>query len=839
MRIEKLDIKGFGKFQNRTFMPDVGMNVIYGSNEAGKTTLQAFIRAMLFGLRNRRSKDGVLPAIKRYKPWQQGYYGGILEYSLDDGQRFCVARNFENNTITLLDAYDNSIIADFPAGRDEGPRFAEQHLGLTESCFERTAFIGQMRSALNAEDRKIVSERLINLRQSGDEEISVRRAIKALKEAQLSHVGSERTTTRPLNLLEARLADAMRREQELTELHESRLDLFIGLERLKEETCTLQAQLEETLQMKKAREAYDAYETRSRLYFRLNRYRQELIQTYQEAEKHRAAVDELTAEIHALKAYRNVSRQDCDEMSAHQTRWQILEKELEELRLNKAEVEQNLASTEKKLEQYAFFDKEREAVEQALQGLLSQEILHESKPVGENRWFAKRRGLIAGISLIIILMLADILWLKPFLPEGVYIGSLLLGAILLAGSAVLLAVRPKQNGPALTGRREQAENRDALLRWMEAASVDNLKDFTRLKSTYDNEYRLARELKQELDILTQKEALIATRLQDTKEKILSMLNKERFQENPTPITPDEIGIWKENVEAYNTLTSALKEAQAAFDTCAGKAEGILREASLICGESIHDEASLTAMTEKIKPVQEQDHTGENPMDLQTLQERISTLNEALVQNQLKMNTITARLENIPDTDALQQAHEQVESLLTEKDETVFLGQAIDTAIEAITEASMLLSKQYAPALNREMGHILSAITKERYPDIKADSTLALKLHPHEIAETVLPEQLSSGACDQIYFALRLAAVKTLEQNGEKLPLFLDEPFSQYDEERTKNALELLAMELRQIFLFTCKKREVELAQELFAHRPLRVINLDHNAPVTSASTGRE
>lgn len=329
-----------------------------------------------------------------------------------------------------------------------------------------------------------------------------------------------------------------------------------------------------------------------------------------------------------------------------------------------------------------------------------------------------------------------------------------------------------------------------------------------------------------------------TRLQDTKEKILSLLNKGRLQENLTEVTRKDIEAWKENVEAYNTLIPAWKEAQTAFDACVGKAEGILREASLICGETIHDEASLTALTEKIKPVQDQNQTGEIPMDLQDLRERVSNLNEALVQNRLKINTITARLENIPDTDALQQAHEQVQRLLADKEEMVFLGKAIDTAIDAITEASLLLSRQYAPALNQEMGHILSTVTKERYPDIKADSSLAMKLHPFEIAEAILPEQLSSGACDQIYFALRLAAVKTLEQNGERLPLFLDEPFSQYDEERTKNAMELLAMEQRQIFLFTCKKREVELAQEIFIHRPLRVINLDQDVPDTPFLTGR-
>ena len=38
----------------------------------------------------------------------------------------------------------------------------------------------------------------------------------------------------------------------------------------------------------------------------------------------------------------------------------------------------------------------------------------------------------------------------------------------------------------------------------------------------------------------------------------------------------------------------------------------------------------------------------------------------------------------------------------------------------------------------------------------------------------------------MYFALRLATVMLVEKDGEILPLFLDEPFVQYDEDRTKN-----------------------------------------------------
>ena len=50
MKIKELRLKNFGKFTNKEIHFLDGMNVIYGENESGKSTLYTFIRAMLFGL---------------------------------------------------------------------------------------------------------------------------------------------------------------------------------------------------------------------------------------------------------------------------------------------------------------------------------------------------------------------------------------------------------------------------------------------------------------------------------------------------------------------------------------------------------------------------------------------------------------------------------------------------------------------------------------------------------------------------------------------------------------------------------------------------------------------
>ena len=50
MNISEIRIKNFGKLHNINIHPISGINVVYGENEAGKSTLQHFITGMLFGL---------------------------------------------------------------------------------------------------------------------------------------------------------------------------------------------------------------------------------------------------------------------------------------------------------------------------------------------------------------------------------------------------------------------------------------------------------------------------------------------------------------------------------------------------------------------------------------------------------------------------------------------------------------------------------------------------------------------------------------------------------------------------------------------------------------------
>ena len=93
MKLISCHIDNFGIFHNFDMNFDESLNVIVQDNGWGKSTLAAFIRAMLYGFDNKRSKDLAANERKRYLPWQGGKYGGSLTFE-KKGRRYTVSRTF-------------------------------------------------------------------------------------------------------------------------------------------------------------------------------------------------------------------------------------------------------------------------------------------------------------------------------------------------------------------------------------------------------------------------------------------------------------------------------------------------------------------------------------------------------------------------------------------------------------------------------------------------------------------------------------------------------------------------------------------------------------------------
>ncbi|HIY93260.1 ATP-binding protein [Companilactobacillus sp. HBUAS56275] len=88
MKLVKAKIYGFGKWVDQEFNFQQDYQVIFGSNEAGKTTLLNFIKSILFGFASARGDNKYL----QYKPKTSSQYGGELVFKADDGSSWTIRR---------------------------------------------------------------------------------------------------------------------------------------------------------------------------------------------------------------------------------------------------------------------------------------------------------------------------------------------------------------------------------------------------------------------------------------------------------------------------------------------------------------------------------------------------------------------------------------------------------------------------------------------------------------------------------------------------------------------------------------------------------------------------
>lgn len=193
-------ILGFGKLSNLVLDFQSGLNLVLAPNEGGKSTLQRFLVGLLYGqlrsdLRVQRRLD---PWVDQYKPWRGTEYGGILWCRLADGREVEIHRSFgrEENRIEIRTATGEDITGQYERQRNGEVLFARLHFGMPKELFESVGMIRESKVA-EIHSYETIRDRIANLAQSGDEDLSIRQSLAHIQE-KLDYIGSERAPTKPL-----------------------------------------------------------------------------------------------------------------------------------------------------------------------------------------------------------------------------------------------------------------------------------------------------------------------------------------------------------------------------------------------------------------------------------------------------------------------------------------------------------------------------------------------------------------------------------------------------------------------------------------------------------------
>lgn len=766
MKIDLLEIKGFGKLKKQAIGLDKGLNLVYGKNEAGKSTMQEFIKAMFFSNSSLKASDYV----RRYKPWDAEVFGGNLHYTLDAGQRYRIERNFNNSYLKIFDAGYNDISGLFDIRKDRPGVFAKEHLGVDEDFFEKTVFVRQTRSKLSSSSRKALVESAVNMFQTGMEEVSVGKVIDELNDILKKHVGNNRTKVKPLDEVLQRLD---RLDLEEKRLLDERNNVLNGISR---------NELKEKIQ-------------------RLD-YEYKLIDMAKELLEKRKELDILYEKKDSLKLSLNsVSQQQDveDEMKVKNDKYFVeLKNELKFLNKSLEEKNQQLENLELELEAHRHFmknvQKYKDDIETLLQDPSQMEGVNKNKKLKKVRFNNNPlRKIISNMDIVLGLASFGILYyvMGSFGVENFMLLSLM-GAVVVYFT--LNKLKEKIKNKLFENSKHEELEENGLEEFLDKLGVQNISEYYNKINQYDVKILKFERLNDEI---------VETELRIGKvERLLENFNKKEDEDEDNKQDSFDLLAPKELMQRVESIEAKIKNQEESFfegvdylkDKCVF--EGLLPDKDQ---DLLHKEASKESILEVIDIMTK----AVNELDKEVI------LLERETQNALKdVEEIDIFLKNV--------AQKRLD-LEREKTRLKDINDSVAFAMEHIKDAGQGVKNKTLPYLSGNFGQISKRVTGGKYEQLKLDDKFNVKAIEPAIESIVDVALLSGGALEQIYLALRLSIADSITRGKEALPIILDEVFAYYDDERTFESYKMLKdfYDDKQIVLFTCKSREIEIAQEVF------------------------
>lgn len=246
----------------------------------------------------------------------------------------------------------------------------------------------------------------------------------------------------------------------------------------------------------------------------------------------------------------------------------------------------------------------------------------------------------------------------------------------------------------------------------------------------------------------------------------------------------------------NSLTEKMENME---DTCDGLHDAIM----LYMRNFIPAEELTPTAMEMLKEV-----IGQKKREAEV---KYNNLKAELESINLQIEKINWELNSLEDNEVrLKDSKEKYEELLSKQKENEAEIAAINLAVDTIKRLSETIHDSFGKELNREVSEIISKVTNGKYHDIKIDEELEVRLGWNDKLYNL--NRLSAGTIDQVYFALRLAVADML-LGKNSMPLFLDDSFALYDDNRLRSALMQIA-DRSQVLIFSCQMREKQMLEDM-------------------------
>lgn len=198
MIVRRLNVRHFGPFHGVKAQFAPGLNVVFGPNEAGKSTLHAALYAAICGVRRAKGAPTIDEKVfvQRHKPWTGEEWRVGVTLDLADGSTIDIEHDLVARTAIAVDELGRQVHAELI---HDGAPDASTKLGLNRSSFLVTACVRQAQLALAVDDAKAIQAELQRAAATGQRDHTAAAAIASIKRFHTENVGLDRANaTRPL-----------------------------------------------------------------------------------------------------------------------------------------------------------------------------------------------------------------------------------------------------------------------------------------------------------------------------------------------------------------------------------------------------------------------------------------------------------------------------------------------------------------------------------------------------------------------------------------------------------------------------------------------------------------
>ena len=214
MIINKLKINEYGKLHNKEIELSNNINIIYGNNESGKSTLFNFIINSLYGIsKNKKGRD--ISDFDKYLPWGKEEFSGKIEYELDNKEKYEIYRDFKKKNPIIYNKNHEDISKEFNIDKNRGNQFFEEQTKINENIFLSTFAIMQKEVKLEKDVQNLLIQKISNIINTGKHNTSYKKAIERINKRQTDEIGTSRTRGKPINIIDEKLNQVEQEKHEL------------------------------------------------------------------------------------------------------------------------------------------------------------------------------------------------------------------------------------------------------------------------------------------------------------------------------------------------------------------------------------------------------------------------------------------------------------------------------------------------------------------------------------------------------------------------------------------------------------------------------------------------